>query len=179
MAKQTKEPLTDEKIKADLKRKAKEGLGKVLFSFLQWFILFGLLSAILWFAVHFAALPTVPTVIVAVLLFLVPFPYPIYKIFQICADLQMIKNGDFLCKEDTLCRISEFEVIKNIYFWGGYYRYHRRVFYFSKAQRYVLSAVDGSVYEHSSCKDAFYVIYYPKRPHIPALCYSQKIYERK
>ena len=172
MNKQTKEILTNEKLKKELSFHMKAALPTA--------VALCFLSAICLLIFYFAILDMdnegVLGIVVAVLygfVVVVLVGASFYHLYYLIKSRSDINNGKFTVVTDILSRKVKDETRR-----AGRRSRVEDVFYFYKYGRYVVTVSDGSSFDYSSEGDTFYLVFFGKSK-TPFLAYNSKVYEYK
>lgn len=176
MSTETKEPLTIERIKSDMKSKITDKIISSSFAFVAWLVVLGIIIGIVY--IFF-----IDSALVWLLLFL-PVLCFVFSLFGLLTKMRWIKYENFSIIEDKLTGMKESEFNFNLssfvtgYFQYGIASFFDDVLYFANFGKYIISG-DGGVFKYSLVDDIFYVVVYNNQPNKPVGIYSTRIYEWK
>lgn len=159
----TKELLTKEKIKNDLRYKFKNRI--MIYRIIHYIFLFFICALAAVLITDFDVLLLIPAIIA--------IAYIIYVIFM-CFDysrLRKITSGDFYIVEDKLVGMVEKTSSS----------YTKRIFTFASYGDYVINADHdgGEAFKYSLTDDMFYLVIMNGKNNTPAMVYNQRVYEMK
>ena len=174
MSKQTKQIISESKLKEDLKFRLKCDAMEMGLTFLLYFWYFGILTM--------APLKT----FVIVLIILLPSSYFVYFLYTVISRAVAIKNNKFTVVTEELTgmqRDEELSFAKNLLqlplLKAGLFKRCCDALYFTGYDPYFLTPSDRSVFEYSNINDVFYIVVYNSKKQFPVIAYNSNVYEIK